>query len=210
VKSGERELSPEKTATILNGAMQEFLEHGYAGARIDKIVAAAGVSKATVYRHFPDKEALFTALIQRMANKKEVFRLQNPPSIDEEPRSFLKRYAIGMLDNVASDPQILTFLRIIIGESGRFPELARAFVRNIEKPTIDLLTQFLIAHPHIAVPDPEVAARAFIGTMIHFVILRDVLQSGDIVPMERERLLDSLLVLLLGQPQHEQQSMTVS
>ena len=59
VKSTERELSPEKTEAILRGAMQEFLEHGYAGARIDKIVAAAGVSKATVYRHFADKAALF-------------------------------------------------------------------------------------------------------------------------------------------------------
>lgn len=210
MKSGERELSPEKTATILNGAMQEFLEHGYAGARIDKIVAAAGVSKATVYRHFPDKETLFTALIQRMANKKELFRLQNAPSMEEDPATFLKRYAIGMLNNVASDPQILTFLRIIIGESGRFPELARAFVRNIEKPSLDLLTQYLIKHPQIEVADPEVAARAFIGTIIHFVILRDVLQSSDIVPMERERLLDNLLVLILGQPQNKQQSATVS
>lgn len=204
MKSGERELSPEKTATILNGAMQEFLEHGYAGARIDKIVAAAGVSKATVYRHFPDKETLFTALIQRMANKKELFRLQNAPSLEEDPATFLKRYALGMLDNVESDPQILTFLRIIIGESARFPELARAFVRNIEKPSLDLLTQYLIKHPQIEVADPEVAARAFIGTIIHFVILRNVLQSGDIVPMERDRLLNSLLKLVLGKSQPEE------
>ena len=127
----ERELSPQKTELIRAGALQEFLEHGYAGARIDKIVEAAGVSKATVYRHFPDKEALFTALIQQMACRKILFELQTPQSYDEEPTRFLKRYATGMLDNVADDPQILTFLRIIVGESGRFPELARAFVKNI-------------------------------------------------------------------------------
>lgn len=193
-----RDLSPEKTQAILDGAMQEFLEHGYAGARVDKIVAAAGVSKATVYRHFPDKEALFTALIQRMASRKELFRIEKFQSFEEEPASFLKRYANSMLDNVAGDPQILTFLRIIIGESGRFPELARAFVRNIEKPSIVLLTQYLGSHPSLRLPDPEVAARAFIGTLIHFVLLRDVLHSGDIVPMERDRLLDSLFQLIFG------------
>ena len=196
-KSAERELSPEKTEAILDGAMQEFLENGFAGARIDKIVAAAGVSKATVYRRFPDKEALFTELVQRMACKKDIFQLQNFQSFDEEPATFLKRYASGMLDNVASDPQVLTFLRIIIGESGRFPELARAFVINIEKPSLDFLTQYFATHPKLQVADPEVAARAFVGTLIHFVILRDMLHGGDILPMERDRLLDHLLDLII-------------
>ncbi|MEE3717933.1 TetR/AcrR family transcriptional regulator [Tumidithrix elongata RA019] len=199
-KGIERELSPEKTELILAGAMREFLEHGYAGARIDKIVEAAGVSKATVYRHFPDKEALFTALIQQMSCRKELFRLQNLQSYEEEPIAFLKQYAAGMLDNVAEDPQILTFLRIIIGESGRFPELARAFVTNMEKTSLDFLTEYFKTHPKLQIADPEVTARAFIGTLIHFVMIRDVLQSGDIMPMERDRLLNSLLALIVTNP----------
>lgn len=197
VKPVERELSSKKTELILEGAMQEFLEHGYAGARIDRIVEAAGVSKATVYRHFPDKEALFTALIQRMSCRKSIFELQIQQAVEESPRVFLKQYAITMLENVATDPQILTFLRIIIGESGRFPELARAFVVNLEKVSLDFLTQYLTKHPQLQIADPEVTARAFIGTLIHFVMLRDVLQSGDIVPIERDRLLDGLIELIL-------------
>ncbi len=196
-KSVERELPSEKTEAILSGAMQEFLEHGYAGARVDRIVEAAGVSKATVYRHFPDKEALFTALIQQMACRKELFRLQNFQSDDREPTEFLKQYASEMLNNVADDPQILTFLRIIVGESGRFPELARAFVKNVEKPTLDFLTHYFSAHPELQIADPEVTARAFIGTLIHFVMMKYVLQSDDLVPMERDRLLNSLLALII-------------
>jgi TetR/AcrR family transcriptional regulator, regulator of autoinduction and epiphytic fitness len=196
-KSVERELLPEKTAAILSGAMQEFLEHGYAGARIDRIVEAAGVSKATVYRHFPDKETLFGALIQQLACRKELFRLRCPESAEQDPREFLKQFASSMLDNVASDPQILAFLRMIIGESGRFPELARAFVVNLEKPSLDLLTQYFATHPTLQISDPEVAARAFIGTLIHFVLLKDVLQSSDLVPIERDRLLNHLLDLII-------------
>lgn len=192
-----RDLSAEKTEAILDGAMQEFLENGYAGARVDRIVAAAGVSKATVYRHFPDKEALFTALVQRMASRKEIFQMQKLQTFEEEPIAFLTRYANGMLNNVASDPQILTFLRIIIGESGRFPALARAFVKNIEKPSLDFLTRYFSSHPKLQIADPEVAARSFVGTLIHFVIVRDVLQSEDIIPMERDRLLNGLLKLII-------------
>jgi AcrR family transcriptional regulator len=197
-KSVERELSSEKTAAILAGAMQEFLAHGYAGARVDRIVEAAGVSKATVYRHFPDKEALFTALIQQMACRKQLFRLQYQQSNDTDPIVFLRQYATEMLNNVADDPQILTFLRIIIGESGRFPELARAFVANIEKPSLDFLRQYFSDHPKLQISDPEVTARAFIGTLVHFVLLQYVLHGNDLVPMERERLLDSLLALIIS------------
>ena len=196
-KSVERELSAEKTNAILDGAMQEFLANGYAATSMDKVAAAAGVSKATVYSHFQDKQGLFTALVQRLACKKEIFSLENLQSVQDDPASFLRGYAIGMLDNVADDPQILTFLRIIIGESGRFPELARAFVQNIEKPTLELLSQYFASHPELQIPDPEVAARMFVGTLVHFVILRDVLHSGDLVPMERDRLLDNLLHVMI-------------
>ncbi|MDZ8025732.1 MAG: TetR/AcrR family transcriptional regulator [Nostoc sp. SerVER01] len=196
-KSVERDLSPEKTEMILDGAMQEFLENGYAAARIDKIAVAAGVSKATIYRRFPDKESLFTALMQQLACKKELFNSAQIQSAQGDPVSLLRSFANRMLEHIADDPQALTFFRIIIGESGRFPELARAFVKNIEKPMLEALTQYLASHPELGLPDAEVTARAFVGTLVHFVLLRDIMQSGDIVPMERDRLLDNLVKLII-------------
>lgn len=192
-----RDLSVEKTEAILDGAMQEFLAHGYAATSMDKVAATAGVSKATVYSHFQDKEGLFKALIQRLAQKKELFAQEHFQARTGDPAAFLKHYALSMLENVAEDPQVLTFLRIIIGESGRFPELARTFVECVEKPTLMCLTHYLAEHPDLNLPDPEVAARAFTGTMVHFVIMRDILHGEDILPMECDRLLDQLLHLLL-------------
>jgi len=196
-KSIERDLSPEKTEMILDGAMQEFLENGYAAARIDKIALAAGVSKATIYRRYPDKESLFTALMQQLACKKELFNSAQIQSAQGDPASLLRSFANRMLEHIADDPQALTFFRIIIGESGRFPELARAFVKNIEKPMLESLTQYLASYPELELPDAEVTARAFVGTLVHFVLLRDIMQSGDIVPMERDRLLDNLVKLII-------------
>ena len=48
----------KKGAQVLKGALQVFLERGYVGASMDRIAAVAGVSKATVYSHFRDKEGL--------------------------------------------------------------------------------------------------------------------------------------------------------
>jgi AcrR family transcriptional regulator len=197
VKSSDRELSPEKTEAIVRGAMQEFLEHGYAGARIDKIVAAAGVSKATLYRHFADKEALFKALIERIAAKTKLFQQQDFPPLQEEPVVFLKRYATKMLDNITQNSQEGALLRIIIADSGRFPELGRVFVQTVEKPNLDFLKQYFATHPQLQIADPEVAARTFTGTLIHFVIMQNLLHGRDILPMECDRLVDGLLNLII-------------
>ena len=197
LKSVEGQLSPEKTEAILRGAMQEFMEHGYAGARIDKIVATAGVSKATVYRRFADKETLFTALIQRMAEKVNFFEQQDFPSSQEESVVFLKRHATKMLNCAAENPQDIALVRIVIGESGRFPELGRAFIQNVEKPNFDFITQYFATHPKLQLADPEVAARTFIGTLLHIVTTQYLLHGGDIMPIECDRFIDSLVSLII-------------
>ena len=64
-----RENSGEKAEQILQGAMAEFLVHGYAATSMDRVASAAKVSKATVYSYFQDKEALFTALVEQLAEE---------------------------------------------------------------------------------------------------------------------------------------------
>jgi AcrR family transcriptional regulator len=50
---------------ILDAALAEFADHGFAGARVDRIAAAAGCNKNLIYVHFGSKEALFTTVIER-------------------------------------------------------------------------------------------------------------------------------------------------
>lgn len=50
----------------MQGAIQVFLKKGYAKTSMDRVSAAAGVSKQTIYSHFQDKEGLFKALIERL------------------------------------------------------------------------------------------------------------------------------------------------
>src|SRR5688500_3203602 len=47
---------------IIDVATQEFAEHGIAGARIERIVAAARTNKAQLYGYFGSKEGLFDAI----------------------------------------------------------------------------------------------------------------------------------------------------
>ncbi|MBD2578066.1 TetR/AcrR family transcriptional regulator [Oscillatoria sp. FACHB-1406] len=194
-KRADRQLSSEKTEAILVGGMQEFLAHGYAATSMDRVASAAKVSKATVYNHFQDKESLFAALVRRLVEKKfqSVFGLKDEQIGEMPPEVVLRRFANRALDLGTSDPQFLNFMRLILGESGRFPELARIFVRNIEQTAFKKICQYFTSCPHLKLSDPEATTRVFIGAIVHFLIVQEMLHGKEIIPMERDRLIDCLI-----------------
>jgi TetR/AcrR family transcriptional regulator len=60
-----RESSRKTREMILDGALAEFAEKGFDGARIDEIALRAGVNKNLLYHHYGNKDGLFTALLER-------------------------------------------------------------------------------------------------------------------------------------------------
>lgn len=193
----EVEIINEKAQQILEGALQEFLVHGYAATSMDRVAAAAGVSKATVYSHFGDKEGLFIALVKRLARKKyqTIVELHNPELMKAKPQVVLRQVAAKLLDTT-NDQEYLSFVRLIIGESGRFPQLAQTFVKNLGKPGIEVLAQYLGSNPQLKISDPIATARVMIGALIHYVLMQEILSGGEIVPLERDRLINTLVDLI--------------
>ena len=59
-------LTDRKRAAILDAAVAEFRRSGFETTSMDRIAAQAGVSKRTVYNHFPSKEALFAQILERL------------------------------------------------------------------------------------------------------------------------------------------------
>ncbi|MDJ0677870.1 MAG: TetR/AcrR family transcriptional regulator [Calothrix sp. MO_167.B42] len=193
----DRDHSINKVDKILQGAMQEFLENGYAGTSMDKVAAAAGVSKATVYSYFKDKEALFKALMEQRTRQKFQSVLGKQP-LEGEPKMILRYLATKGLEQMTQDKEHRALMRVIIGESGRFPKLAQVCVLYMMKPMFDTLSHYLSKHPELNLPDPEAAARIFLGSLVHFYITQEVLHGKHILPMANERFIDSLVDLVLS------------
>ncbi len=194
--------SGEKIEAILQGAMQEFLRHGFAATTMDKVTAAAGVSKTTVYSYFQDKEKLFVALIERLISACGVALNQtNPEMLQGEPAEVLTNFANNLLNrfsaNISDVPEFLDLIRLMIAESGRFPMLAQYMVRNIDHNVVQVMTQYLRSHSELQITDPEATIRVFLGTLVHYTMIEYMLQAGDIMPMERERLVDCLVNLII-------------
>jgi TetR/AcrR family transcriptional regulator of autoinduction and epiphytic fitness len=210
-KAGAGRRAPAgKAEAILEGAMREFLAHGYAATSMDRVASAAGVSKATVYSHFRDKEALFNSLVEHLAGERfrRIFgalRAEHRASAAGPPGRppgappaavTLRRLALSLLEIARTDEHLVAFMRLIVGESGRFPELARAYVNHLAKPVIENLAGYLKSRPELKLRDPEAAARVFTGTLVYYIIVQQVLHGKRLLPMKRERLVDGLVNLI--------------
>lgn len=196
VKEVETTASTNKSIKILQGAMQEFLAHGYAGASMDGIASSAGVSKATVYSHFQGKEGLFKALIEKMTREQFVSVFGTQP-LEGEPKVVLRQLALKALEEMTSNDKYRDFKRLLIGESGRFPELAKIFIHCMVKPVLETLTRYLASQPQLDIPDPEATARIMVSSLVHYVMIQDIMHGQDIVPIEKERVVDAFMYLIL-------------
>jgi TetR/AcrR family transcriptional regulator, mexJK operon transcriptional repressor len=115
----------DKAAAVLAGAREIFLALGFSAATTDLIQQAAGVSKATVYSHYPNKETLFTAMVEAECEY-SLASIRKLKFSDKSVAWILEEAARAYLDIVLS-PESLALYRVVVAEAPRFPELARRF-----------------------------------------------------------------------------------
>lgn len=190
-------LSAEKAEQILSGAMAVFLAAGYAGTSMDRVAAQAGVSKHTIYNHFGDKDGLFNALIERLVLRCFYIEFGCELSLEEPPEPMLRRLGATFL-NLGNDPEYVAFMRLLIAESGRCPALAQLYVQKVIQQGNQVLTDYLIAHPQVTVPDPEVRSHIFFGSLVAYILSHQVLHGRELLNIAETALLDSLVTLVLS------------
>ena len=125
-------------ADILAAAMAEFSEHGHAGARIDRIAAASGMSKPMIYNHYGDKDALYVAAlreayVQIRAGEAELRLDELDPS--EAIRSLLR----FTLDHYRQNPWFVSLLNtenlrggLAVREIGDLPDIQSGLTTKLQ------------------------------------------------------------------------------
>lgn len=159
--------SEKKRRQILEAGRELFMAQGFAETSMDQVTAKSGVSKATVYNHFPSKEVLFEEAVRTRAE--EVFAAL--PKLDAEhidPESMLTAYFYALLQIILSeDGACMCFL--LVSEGRRFPENAKliyetGFGRGLGEMAeyLKQLHQRGILH----LPDPHWAAGRLLGLVL--------------------------------------------
>jgi TetR/AcrR family transcriptional repressor of mexJK operon len=121
-----RKRQAEKRVALLDAAQVVFLTEGYAGTSMQAVAYRAGVSKMTLYRHFADKEQLFLAMFFEQCMRSRDRAPVAPAKDVAEATAALEEFARGFC-RAFTDPGALALFRMLIGETGRFPQLGRTF-----------------------------------------------------------------------------------
>ncbi len=200
VPSAREQRRRDKRQAVLDGARHEFLQHGYAATSMDRVAAAAGVSKATVYGHFADKQALFRALTEAMVGERlsELFGASPQQALPAEPAAALRQLAARSLEGSRTEPQFLAFLRLVIAESERFPELAKTFLAQLESTGVSQVVTLFEAITSGA--EAELRARVFMGALVHLIMMQDLLHGREVAPVDREAYAEVLVRLVSAPP----------
>ena len=153
--------APARKAELMEAAARTFLAHGYGGASMDRIAAAARVSKATIYARFGTKAALFEAVaLHTVAGMRR--DVSGIPTRGREPADVLADFALRIAGEVA-EPDRVALLRLAIAAKAQFPDIAarmHAHIADTVAPITAYLTE-LRTQGH-AIDDPAALAMHFI------------------------------------------------
>jgi TetR/AcrR family transcriptional regulator len=152
-------------ARILDAATSEFSANGLAGARTERIAETAGVNKALLYYYFRNKEALYSATLEEVANRIAQSSM-SVLAIDCSAGERLLRSALNHFDRIYSQPVFQTLMQ---------QEMIR--LRRGENDTASPLVEKLFK----PMSDRMLAAAA------------EGIRSGEIVQVECSQLMYSLL-----------------
>ena len=162
-----RPIDPQKQAAILEAGWNMFLERGVEAVSLEAVAAKAGVSKATLYRHFPDKSALFEAGVLLEMERIEAAQNVKPGGtpLTADLASVLHEFGMGIMGFISSDPAV-AFYNALAGELSRHPDLASRFYAMGPGRTRANLTHILASaseRGELAIDDPAEAAEQLFG-----------------------------------------------
>jgi len=173
-----KEARPEE---ILEAALELFTEKGFTATRMTDVAKKAGISKGTLYLYFDSKEAIFRALVQDVI----AVRIEQEEALVDSfqgPSDVLLRQMINDWWDYIGNSRLSAIPKLIVSESGNFPELAEFFVNQVVRRARKLYAKAIsrgVVRGEFYAQSPETVARLVIAPMVHMVIWMHSLQTFD-------------------------------
>lgn len=203
----ETNRSPREQAkrdAIHAAAQRLFMRAGFEGTSMDTIALEAGVSKQTLYRYYQNKEALFIAVLERLALPQHTdSSLLALPDTPIESLTTLEHaltvWAQAAMKNLMQ-PDYLGLLRLLIAELPRFPQLSTLFLQAVPQQGGAFLRALLEdarGHGVLVADDLESVLRLLVGPLLTYVLSNGLLAFEEHPQMPTPEQVATLIHLAL-------------
>lgn len=182
---------------ILEAAFEEFVECGFATARVEDIAERVGVTKGTVYVYFPTKEELFSAMIRYIALPLEDIVAESR-ELKGNSSEKLTAMLLLLYKRLLEDKRLRQLLRFVISEGGRFPQVINTHHDDLIEPVLARVQAILdegISNGEF-VKGPRTSARIVFAPLVAIAV--ETLIHGESRELDIPDYMVSHLDLVLG------------
>ncbi len=181
VKYKKRVCKEDRREQILLIASQIFSQKGFNGTTTKEIAEQVGVSEAIIFRHFPSKQALYSAILDNKTTElmQPLWLKCEELMLKKDDREVFVTLAAQILEVIHKDTDLL---RLIFYSALEKHQLAKDFVettaRQVREPAVIYIKQ-RIADGDFRSIDPVLAARFFFSLVMQWALGRDLFQEND-------------------------------
>src|SRR6516165_6700852 len=186
----------DRRQDILMAAMELFAKKGFRGTTTRDLASEADVNEAIIFRHFNNKEDLYTAILEHKVGEAEKSKFDEIERLagtnDEE---FFMSLGRAFIERHEKDT---TFVRLLLFSALEGHQLSEMFVSSMtaRKPFSNYI-QKRIDEGAFRPVNPTLAARAFFGMFSSFVLWQEIFGFKKSQPFDREEVVRTFVSIFL-------------
>jgi AcrR family transcriptional regulator len=198
----ERRLSDKLTAKkrrsrILEAGLACFSQKGFRGTTTKEIASASGCSEAMIFQHFASKAVLYGAVLEAKTEVEEILAKAADAAARRDDAGVFRAIGIGYLTRTERDSSLMRlFIYSALEGNGR----AGRFIRSRVTRGHEFLSTYLqkrITEGVFRPVDPLVAARAFVGMVVYYLLLHEIFGVKRSPETSSEQILEDFVTLFL-------------
>jgi AcrR family transcriptional regulator len=195
-----RMTAEDRRQQIVLIAAELFSQKGFRGTTTKEIAARAGVSEAIIFRHFATKDDLYAAILSfkiQQAGERLNTKLTEAARRKDD-KAFFGSLAFEVLEFHCKDE---SFIRLLLYSALEGHDLSTFVFHSAArdfKERIHLYIQQRIADGAFRQINPEVAARAFIGMVLHQAEMCTIFKATDELKVSNKQIADRFVEIFLN------------
>ena len=187
----------DRREQILDAAMRVFAQKGFIKATNKNIADEAGITPGLIYHYFDNKEAVLKAIIEERSPIQVIRSL--PAHVLEMPLDSFLRFLVRQVLAVVEGEQFVQLIRVFLPEVVHNPEIGPLAVNMLHR-VLDFIGDYFTAKAErgeLRSADPALTAQVFVGSMMGFVLRRQVIRDPGALQLTHEQIADAIVDTVL-------------